>query len=111
MRYQSDETYSKAVFKFYFFGFVASCFMHIPLGIAGVAFHAPAISMMLVMAVVQVMTWLIVANAMCLALQSFMQLADKNKRTPPTPPREKVKTTEFEGKNDIMSITRVEKYQ
>jgi len=101
IQYKSDHTYYQAVLKYYAFAFVASCFTHIPMGIAGVAMNAPAIPMMLTMAIVQVTTWLIVSNTMCLTFQAMIQA-----KTPPTLPAPTEKITEVNGNTDITSIKR-----
>jgi len=101
VNYKSDKTYADAVGKYYAFAFVASCFTHIPLGIAGMAMHAQPIIMIMTMAVIQVGTWLIVANAMCLTLQSMIQT-----KNPPTPPAPVEKITEVAGNGGITSIKR-----
>jgi len=102
-RYKSDVTYADAVGKYYAFSFVASCFTHIPLGLAGLAMGAQPIIMIMVMAVIQVGTWLIVANAMCLTLQSMVQA---NQNTSPTPPAPVEKITAVEGNAGITTIKR-----
>jgi len=102
--YKSDSTYADAVGKYYAFSFVASCFTHIPLGLAGLAMGAQPIIMIMVMAVIQVGTWLVVANAMCLTLQSMIQA---NQPSSPTLPQPAEKITEVAGNTDITSIKRV----
>lgn len=105
INYKSDATYAQAVLKYYVFSFVATSFLHIPLGLAGVAMDAPAIPMMLTMATVQITSWLIVANSMCLTFQTMIKVA----KTPPTPPKQTEKTTEIGGNTDITHIKRTYK--
>jgi len=107
INYNSATTQANAVFKYYAFAFVATSFLHIPLGVAGVAMEAPAIPMMLTMSIVQVTSWLIVANSMCLTFQTFLRTMN----TPP-PPRinGETKTTSMKGNSDVIEVTRRKEY-